>query len=112
MSSLMQEMDRQNRSRKYGRWLAVLAVLTGFGAFLTVPVGVIRAIQADGTGWLLLGAGLILLAGCVAAGVAAARFKAGPESLPGKANPAFDEPRPSADPNGGYSTSGMQIGGI
>jgi predicted tellurium resistance membrane protein TerC len=110
MSVLMQEFDRVQRDRARTRGLIVAAIVAGVGAWLTGPYGVLLIATGEPFGWALAVAGAVLLAGCVVAIVAAARSRATPASLPGKANPRFDEPEPSPDPRGGYSMSGSYLG--
>ncbi|MFP3380552.1 hypothetical protein SB767_29985, partial [Bacillus sp. SIMBA_069] len=72
--------------------------------------GIVVLTRGDLLGWVLIAAGIVLLAATVVAIVAARRLRRAPESAEGKANPVFDEPRPSSDPRGGYSMVGSQLG--
>jgi NO-binding membrane sensor protein with MHYT domain len=110
MSEHMQEFDRISRRKARTLWLVVAAVLAGAGAWATLPFGIVLLSRSETAGWALVAAGLVLVAACAAAIVGAVRSRVAPQSLPGKANPAFGEPRPSANPDGGYSTAGMKLG--
>ncbi len=110
MSEHMQELDRVNRRKARFRLLVVAAVIAGVAAWAVLPFGIVQLTRGEAAGWALVAAGVVLVAACAAAIVGAARFRVAPQSLPGKANPVFDEPRPSKSPNGGYSTAAMQIG--
>ncbi|WP_431247194.1 hypothetical protein [Leifsonia xyli] len=110
MSALMEGLQQEARRRRRVAGLVVLACLTGVGAWLTAPFGVVLLTRGDAVGWALVAAGAMLLAGTVLLGMAARRRHRPPESLPGKANPRFDEPEPSRNPRGGYSMVGSQIG--
>jgi hypothetical protein len=110
MSAHMQEFDRVERRKIRVRWLIAAAVLAGVGAWAVLPFGFVLLARGEAAGWALVAAGVVLVGSCVAAIVGAVRSRVAPQSLPGKANPDFDEPQPSKNPNGGYSTAGMQIG--
>ncbi|WP_348787202.1 hypothetical protein [Leifsonia sp. NPDC080035] len=112
MSAYMTEFDRVHRSRVRFAWLIVLAVVTGAGAWLTAPFGIVQLTRGEAAGWLLVAAGVLLLGLCVAAIIVAVRAhgRIAPQSLPGKANPAFDEPQPSKNPNGGFALVDSQLG--
>jgi len=90
--------------------LVVLSCVTGLGTWLAAPFGIVLLTRGEPIGWVLLLVGAALLAATIAAIVAARRVHLAPESAPGKANPRFDEPQPSPDPRGGYSTVGSQLG--
>lgn len=104
--------DLEAVRRRQGRFaaLVVAAVLTAIGTWLTLPFGVVLLARGAVFGLALVVAGVVLLAACVVAIVGAARARVAPESLPGKPNPLFGEPRPSANPDSGYSTAGMKLG--
>lgn len=110
MSAHMQEFERVDRRRARARLLTVAAVLAGIAAWAMLPFGIVLLTRGEAWGWALVGAGVVLVAACAAAIMGAVRSRVAPESLPGKANPAFDEPQPSKNPVGGYSTAGMQLG--
>ncbi|MFJ3391866.1 hypothetical protein [Leifsonia aquatica] len=110
MSVLMQEFEQARRRRSRVGLLVAGAIVAGVGAWLAGPYGVVLVVAGEPIGWALAALGLVLLAACVVAIVAAARSRAVPASLPGKANPQFDEPRPSENPKGGYSMSGSYLG--
>jgi hypothetical protein len=110
MSVLMEELERARRRRTRVALLVTGAIVSGAGAWLAGPYGVVLIVVGEPVGWALVAVGVVLLAACVVAIVAAARARAVPASLPGKANPQFDEPVPSKNPNGGYSMAGTQIG--
>src|SRR6478735_7327286 len=110
MTQLMKEFEQAERRRRRSILFVVLACLTGLGVWLTAPLGIVELTRGSAIGWVLVAAGAVLLAATVLAIVAAVRLRAVPESLPGKANPRFDEPRPSPDPRGGYSLVGTQLG--
>lgn len=105
------EFERVSRLRKRVRWLGVLAALSGIGVWLTAPFGIVLLVRGDASGWLLAGAGAVLAAGCVLAIVAAVRVRrlVAPQSLPGRANPGFDETAPSPDPRPGAAWSGSTL---
>lgn len=109
-SVLMRQLEQAQRRRSRVALLVVGAIVAGVGAWLAGPYGVVLVVAGQPLGWALAALGLVLLAACVVAIVAAARSRAVPASLPGKANPAFDEPVPSKNPNGGYSMSGSYLG--
>jgi hypothetical protein len=109
MTQLMRELEQTERRRRRRILYVVLACLTGAGAWLT-PLGVVELTRGSAIGWALVAAGTLLLAAAVIAIVAAVRLRAVPQTLPGKANARFDEPRPSQDPRGGYSMGGSQLG--
>lgn len=108
----VQLRDLEAVRRRQGRFaaLVIAAVLTAIGTWLTLPFGVVLLTRGAVFGLALVVAGVVLLAACVVAIVGAARARVAPQSLPGKPNPLFGEPRPSANPDGGYSTAGMKIG--
>ncbi|MFF1573545.1 hypothetical protein ACFVWR_12400 [Leifsonia sp. NPDC058292] len=106
----MSEFDRVRRIRAKVTTFVVLAVLAGAGAWLTAPFGIVLLTRGDAAGWLLATLGVVFVAVCITAIVVAVRTRIAPQSLPGKANPSFDETEPSQNPNGGYSTAGMQLG--
>ncbi len=110
MSAHMQEFDRINRRKARFRLSVVAAVLAGVAAWAVLPFGIVLLTRGEAAGWALVVAGAVLVAACVAAIVGAARLRVAPQSLPGKANAAFDEPRPSGNPDGGYATAGMKLG--
>jgi NO-binding membrane sensor protein with MHYT domain len=110
MGTPLEELERDRRARARVAWLVVLAVVAGAGAWLTAPFGVVLLTRGEPLGWVLVASGALLLAGCAASIVAAVRLRIAPQSRPGKANPAFDEPAPSQHPDGGYSTAGMKLG--
>lgn len=110
MSVHMQELESVRRRQGRFAALVVAAVLTGVGTWLALPFGIVLLTRGAIFGLALVGAGIVLLAACVVAIVGAARARVAPQSLPGKANPAFDEPMPSKNPDGGYSTAGMKLG--
>jgi hypothetical protein len=106
----MDEFERVQRRRRRFALLVVVACVTGVGAWLTGPIGVIMVGMGNATGWALVAAGIVLLAVTVIAIIAAARGRVVPDSLPGAANPHFDEPQPSSDPRPGISWAGSGIG--
>ncbi|MDR6612889.1 hypothetical protein [Leifsonia sp. 1010] len=106
----MAELQRDERRRRRTALLVVLAILAAAGAWLTGPWGVVLLTRGEAVGWLLVASGVVLLAAAVAAIIAARRLRVPVESLRGKANPRFDEPEPSRNPNGGYSLAGSQLG--
>lgn len=110
MTQLMKEFEQAERRRRRSILMVVLACLAGLATWLAAPFGVVQLTRGDAFGWVLVAAGAVLLAATVLAIVAAVRLRAVPESLPGKANPGFDEPRASQDPRGGYSMVGTQLG--
>ncbi|WP_374006919.1 hypothetical protein [Leifsonia sp. LS-T14] len=110
MSALMAGLERDERRRRRVTLLVVVSCVTGLGTWLAAPFGVVLLTRGEPIGWLLLAAGAVLLAATVVAIAAARRVHRAPESVPGKANPRFDEPQPSPDPRGGYSTVGSQLG--
>ena len=112
MSVHLAELERVSRIRRRVGLLVTVAVLTGLGAWLAGPFGIVMLARGELSGWLLAGAGAVLLVGCVTAIVLAVRVRRGiaPESLPGKANPGFDEPVPSQDPRPGVAWAGSQLG--
>jgi uncharacterized protein (DUF58 family) len=110
MSTLMNEFDRVQRRRRRFGLLVALACLAGAGAWLTGPLGVVRVVSGNLAGWAFVALGVILLAAMVVSIVAAARGRVVPASLPGAANPRFDEPEPSRDPRGGNSWIGSWLG--
>lgn len=112
MSVLMQELEQARRRRSRVAVLVAGAVVAGVGAWLAGPYGVVLVVAGEPIGWALAALGLVLLAVCVVAIVAAARARVVPASLPGAANPRFDEPRPSQKPDGAYSMAGTQIGSL
>jgi hypothetical protein len=110
MSAHMQEFDRINRQKARSRLRIVAAVIAGVGAWCTLPVGIVLSTSGARSGWALIAVGALLIVVCAGAVIGAVRSRVVSPSLPGKANPAFDEPRPSKNPNGGYSTAGLQLG--
>ena len=110
MSEHMQEFERVDRRRARVRLLTVAAVLAGIAAWAVLPFGIVLLTRGEATGGALVVAGVALVAACAAAMMGAVRSRVAPQSLPGKANPAFDEPQPSQSPVGGYSTAGTQLG--
>jgi NO-binding membrane sensor protein with MHYT domain len=104
MSTLVEEFERVQRRRRRFGLLVGLAIVTGVGAWLTGPVGVVMLSSGNPVGWILVGVGAALLAAMIVAIVAAARIRVVPQSLPGAANPHFDEPEPSPDPRGGFTS--------
>ena len=110
MSVHMQELAAVRRRQGRFAALVVAAALSGIATWLALPFGIVLLTRGETFGLALVVAGVVLLAACVVAIVGAARVRVVPQSLPGKANPAFGEPRPSANPDGGYSTAGMKLG--
>ncbi|WP_158865839.1 hypothetical protein [Leifsonia sp. AG29] len=110
MSELMKEFERSQRRRRRVVWLVVLACLSGFGAWLTGPVGVITVLRGNPVGYSLVAPGVVLLAVSVFAIVSAMRLREAPQTTPGRPNPHFDEPQPSQDPRGGNSWIGSWMG--
>ncbi len=110
MGVLMEEYERSRRNRSRVGVLVAAAVVTGIGAWLAGPYGVLLIVAGEPIGWALAVAGAVLLATCVVAIVAAARSRTTPSSLPGKPNERFDEPVPSQDPRGGYAMNGSYLG--
>lgn len=110
MRAYLSEFDRVRRARVRVAWLVIAAIATGIGAWLTAPFGIVQLTRGDMTGWLLVGAGAVLLAACATAILLAIRARIAPQSLPGKANPLFGEPVPSKNPDGGYATAGLKLG--
>lgn len=112
MSVHMAELERVAGIRRRVGTLVTLAVIAGVGAWLAGPFGVVLLVAGDDAGWLLVGAGTLLLAACVTAIVFAARIRRAiaQQSLPGKENPHFDEPVPSQDPRPGIAWAGSQLG--
>lgn len=110
MSALLAGLERDERRKRRVASLVVLSCVTGLGTWLAAPFGVVLLTRDEPIGWVLLLVGAVLLAATVVAIVAARRVYRAPESAPGKANPRFDEPQPSPDPRGGYSTVGSQLG--
>lgn len=110
MSALLVGLERDERRRRRVALLWVLAFLAGAGTWLTAPFGIALATRNEPIGWVLIAVGAVLLAATVLAVVLARRLHRAPQSLPGKANPHFDEPRPSQDPRGGYSMNGSMLG--
>jgi hypothetical protein len=110
MNALMADLERDERRRRSVRLLVVLAILTGAGAWLTGPWGIVMLTRGEAIGWLLVASGVVLFAAAVTAIIVARRLRVSVESLPGKPNSRFDEPEPSRNPNGGYSLTGTQIG--
>ena len=109
--ALMSEFEAIQRRRRRVALLVVASVVSGVGAWLTGPIGVVMIGFGNAAGWALAALGLVLLAAMVASIVAAARSRVVVESRPGKANPHFDEPVPSRNPNGGHGMIGSGIGG-
>ena len=112
MSALMNEFELVQRRRRRFALLVLLACMTGIGAWLTGPIGVVLIVSGNSMGWVLIAVGVVLLAAMVVAIVAAKRSRIVPESQPGAANPQFDKVDPSANPVGGNSWIGSGIGGI
>ncbi|WP_226657867.1 hypothetical protein [Leifsonia sp. LS1] len=110
MSVLMEKLERARRRRTRVVLLVAGAIVSGVSAWLAGPYGVVLLTVGDPVGWALVAVGVVLVAACVVAIVAAARAWVVPASLPGKANPSFDEPVPSMKPDGGYSMSGSYLG--
>ena len=110
MSALLAGLEEDERRRRRVALLWVVAFLTGAGTWLTAPFGVALVARGETIGWVLIAAGAVLLAATVLAVVFARRLHRPAESLPGKANPRFDEPEPSPDPRGGYSMNGSMLG--
>jgi hypothetical protein len=112
MSVHMAELERVARIRRRVRLLVILAVITGVGAWLAAPFGIVLLVEGETVGWLLVGAGVLLLAACVTTIVLAVRAARAiaPQSFQGKANPGFDEPVPSQDPRPGVAWAGSQLG--
>ena len=110
MSALMDGLLREERRRRRAALLVVLSCVAGLGVWLTAPFGIVLLVRGDAAGWLLVAAGVVLLALTVVGIVAARRAHRPAESLPGKPNPRFDEPEPSPDPRGGFSMSGSYLG--
>lgn len=110
MGALMEGLQREERRRRRVAALVVIACVTGAGVWLTAPFGVVLLTRGEALGWLLVAAGAVLLAATVIGAVGARRLHRAPQSLPGKANPRFDEPEPSPDPRGGYSMVGSYLG--
>lgn len=110
MTTNMQELEAVRRRRVRVRALAVAAVVAGIGAWAALPFGIVLLTRGEVGGWALVATGAVLLVACVLAIVGAVRSHAAPQSRPGRADPAFDEPSPSENPNGGYSSAGMQLG--
>jgi hypothetical protein len=110
MSELMAGLRQDERRRGRVTLLVVLSSLTGVGTWLAAPFGIVLLTRGDAIGWLLVALGAVLLAATVVAIIAARRVHRAPSSASGKPNPRFDEPQPSADPRGGYSTVGSQLG--
>jgi hypothetical protein len=112
MSVHMAELERVARIRRRVRLLVVLAVVTGVGAWLAGPFGIVLLIDREAVGWLLVGGGALLLAACVTTIVLAVRAgrAIAPQSFQGKGNPGFDEPVPSQDPRPGIAWAGSQLG--
>jgi hypothetical protein len=112
MSVHMAELERVARIRRRVGLLVVLAVISGLGAWLAGPFGIVLLTDGDAAGWVLVVVGALLLAACVTAIVFAARVHraVAPQSLPGKENPSFNEPVPSQDPRPGIAWAGSQLG--
>lgn len=112
MSAHMQELERISRRKARVRLLVLGAIVAGIAAWAVLPFGIVQLTRGEVTGWALVVAGALLVAACVAAIVGAVRLHVAPESLPGTANPVFDEPQPSKNPDGGFSTAGMKVGSL
>lgn len=110
MGVLMEEYERSRRSRSRTRALVAAAIVSGLGAWLAGPYGVLLIVSGEPFGWALAAAGAVLLAGCVVAIVGAARSRALPAPVSGRPDPRFDEPQPSPDPRGGFSMNGSTLG--
>lgn len=110
MSTLMDEFAAVQRRRRRVALLVVAAIVSGIGAWLTGPVGIVMISFGNAAGWALAAVGVVLLAAMVVAIVAAVRARVAPSSQPGKANLRFDDPLPSRNPNGGNAMIGSQLG--
>ncbi|WP_285117259.1 hypothetical protein [Leifsonia sp. fls2-241-R2A-40a] len=106
----MKQYEQVEKRRRRRILYVVLACVAGTGMWLTGPLGVVLLTRGMPAGWALVAGGAILLAATVVAIMAAVRSRVVPESQPGRANPHFDEPRPSQNPRGGYSAAGTQLG--
>jgi membrane associated rhomboid family serine protease len=110
MNALMDELERARARWRRVALLVVVAVLAGMGTWLTAPYGIVLILDGEQAGWILLAAGVLLLAVTVVCIVSAVRNRLRVESRPGKANPRFDEPEASQDPRPGGAWIDSGIG--
>lgn len=106
------EMERVSLVKRRVVGIAAVAGLTGIGAWLTAPYGIVLLTRGEVIGWALLVLGVALAVGCALAVVAAVRAgrAVAPPSLPGRANARFDEPEPSQDVRPTTSWAGSLFG--
>ncbi len=104
MSALMNQFEQLQRRRRRVGLLVAVALVAAAGMWLTGPFGIVLVVSGNPVGWVLIAAAVVLLAITVAAIVAAVRLRVVPQSQPGAANPHFDEPKPSPDPRGGFTS--------
>ena len=109
MNALVEELDRMRSRRRRFAVRVFVAVLAGMGAWLTAPYGIVLVLDGEPAGWVLVAAGVLLLAVMVVCIVRAVRTRVQVASRPGKANPRFGEPEPSRDPRpgGAWIDSGL-----
>lgn len=111
MSDLMNEFANEQKRRTRFALLVVGACVAGVGTWLLGPLGVVMIGMGNIAGWAVVVAAAVLLAAMIVAIVFAVRTRVVRTSQPGKANPRFDEPEPSRNPNGGNAMIGSGIGG-
>lgn len=107
------ELAQIERRKRRVAGTVALAVVAGIGTWMTAPVGIVLLTRGEGIGWPLAAVGVLLAAACVVAIVGAVRTarSVAIASLPGRANPAFDETAASPDPRPGAAWAGSQWGG-
>jgi hypothetical protein len=65
VGTLIEEYDQERKVVLKARWLMAAVVAALVGVFLTVPLGILRVVDGDALGWVLVVAGALLAVSAV-----------------------------------------------
>lgn len=104
MPTLIEEYDRDRAVQLRARWLMVGVALAIVGVFLTGPLGVLRVIDGDALGWLLVAGAVVLTVAAVLL------FRASRRAVPASGYRITADASQQPDPEGAPIWTRKEIG--
>jgi hypothetical protein len=102
--TLIEEYDRDRAIHLRARWLMVGVVVAIVGVFLTGPLGVLRVVDGDGLGWLLVAAAVVLAVAAILL------FRASRRAVPAQGYRITADASQQPDPEGAPIWTRKEIG--